>query len=79
MAKCLVKFDGERCKGCELCVDACPKKIITIDDGAINAKGYRPARVTDMEQCIGCANCALMCPDGAVSVYKEESGRDSNE
>ena len=37
MAK--VTFDSDRCKGCALCVDACPKKIIVIAKNKINAKG----------------------------------------
>lgn len=71
LARALVKFDAEKCKGCELCAFACPKKIIVIDEKVINGKGYHPACVIDMEACIACANCAMMCPDGAISVYKE--------
>ena len=41
MAK--VTFDSDRCKGCALCVDACPKKIIDIAKNKINAKGHSPA------------------------------------
>lgn len=78
MAQGLVKINGERCKGCELCVAACPKGLIRIDEAATNGKGYHPACVTDRKACIGCANCALMCPDGALSVYQEEKGRNGN-
>ena len=73
MAKCLVKFNEERCKGCELCISVCPKKILTLHKTKFNSKGYHPACVTDVDSCIGCANCAVMCPDGAISVYKEDS------
>ena len=73
MAKGLVKFNEERCKGCELCISVCPKKILTLHETKFNSKGYHPACVTDVDSCIGCANCAVMCPDGAISVYKEDS------
>lgn len=58
------------CKGCGLCVQVCPKKIIVLDKTVLNVKGYHPAKVTDMEQCIGCAMCAVMCPDCAITVEK---------
>lgn len=78
MAKGLVKFNEERCKGCELCISVCPKKILTLHKSKLNAKGFHPACVTDADSCIGCANCAVMCPDGAISVYREDS-EDSDE
>lgn len=67
MAK--VTFNEAMCKGCGLCVTACPKKIVELSD-KLNAKGYRPARVTDAEKCIGCAFCATMCPDCVITVEK---------
>lgn len=68
MAKTTI--DPAVCKGCGLCVHTCPKKIIALDRGKLNAKGYHPARIVDMESCIGCAMCALMCPDCAITVEK---------
>ena len=68
MAK--VTFNIELCKGCGLCVGACPKKIVKLDSDKINAKGYHPATVTDSEKCIGCAFCATMCPDCVITVEK---------
>jgi 2-oxoglutarate ferredoxin oxidoreductase subunit delta len=64
-----VKFNEERCKGCELCVSVCPKKIIHMAD-RFNSKGYRPAEVTEQDKCIGCAFCARICPDVVIEVYK---------
>ncbi|MBE6607201.1 MAG: 4Fe-4S dicluster domain-containing protein [Ruminococcaceae bacterium] len=68
MAK--VTFNIELCKGCGLCVGACPKKIVKLDSEKINAKGYHPATVTEAEKCIGCAFCATMCPDCVITVEK---------
>ena len=68
MAK--VSFKEDACKGCGLCVDACPKKIVELDHHKINAKGFHPAGVTNMEECIGCGFCATMCPDVAITVEK---------
>lgn len=66
-----VVIDERYCKGCGLCTVACPKKIVELDSSRLNAKGYNPAFVTDMEQCIACAMCATMCPDNAIQVEKE--------
>lgn len=79
MAKGLVKFNEERCKGCELCVSVCPVKILKLHETNINSKGYRPACVIDAEKCIGCANCALICPDGAISVYMKDKEEEEKE
>ncbi|HZJ83776.1 MAG TPA: 4Fe-4S dicluster domain-containing protein, partial [Clostridia bacterium] len=49
----------------------CPTKIISLDKSKINAKGYHPATVTEMDKCIGCANCATMCPDVVITVERE--------
>ena len=68
MAKMTV--NNNTCKGCGLCVDVCPKKIIFLDKAVLNAKGYHPATVSDMEKCVGCAMCAIMCPDCAITVEK---------
>ena len=41
MAK--VTFNTDKCKGCGLCVDACPKKCLAIAQDKLNSKGYSPA------------------------------------
>ncbi len=68
MAK--VTFREDRCKGCRLCVSACPKKIVIIREDVLNSKGFHPAGVNEMEKCIGCAFCATMCPDCVITVEK---------
>jgi len=71
MAKYDVRICADTCKGCELCVSFCPKKIIQIGS-YINNKGYNPAEIIQMDDCIGCKSCAIVCPDGAISIYKED-------
>ena len=68
MAK--VTFQTDLCKGCGLCVDACPKGCLAIDTTKINKKGYSPAVMEAEEKCIGCAFCATMCPDCIITVEK---------
>lgn len=66
-----VTIDEDVCKGCGLCVVACPKKIIKINRAKLNVKGYNPAMVEDIQKCIACAMCGIMCPDSAIKVEKE--------
>lgn len=68
MAKLTFKTDF--CKGCGLCVDACPKKLIRLAPDKINAKGHHPAEITKQEECVGCAFCAMMCPDCVIKVER---------
>ncbi len=68
MAK--LTFKTDMCKGCGLCVTACPKNLIVLATDEINAKGHNPATIKDESQCIGCAFCATMCPDCIIKVEK---------
>lgn len=68
MAK--LTFRTDRCKGCGLCVSACPKGLLAIAKDKINQKGHHPAEITDPEKCVGCASCAIMCPDCIIEVER---------
>lgn len=62
-----LKIDKERCKGCMLCIDVCPQKILKISDD-VNKRGTRYIIVTDPGKCTGCGLCVLMCPDCAIEI-----------
>lgn len=70
--KSKIIVDAEICKGCALCVSACPKKLMELDRSALNGKGYHTAVCTGEDTCIACAMCAVMCPDSAITVMKED-------
>ncbi|MBI9032031.1 ferredoxin family protein [bacterium] len=57
------------CKGCGLCIAACPKKIIRFSVN-INEKGYNYAECFDQEACIACKLCYTTCPDVAITIEK---------
>jgi len=64
-----VQVNTNRCKGCELCIHACPAKVLAMSK-QVNEKGYNYAYMANEEACVGCASCGIVCPDGCISVYK---------
>jgi 2-oxoglutarate ferredoxin oxidoreductase subunit delta len=64
-----LEIDEERCKGCELCITACPHDVLDLDRSIVNRLGYHPVRLTDATACTSCAICAKVCPDAVFTVY----------
>ena len=71
MARGTVVIRSDRCKGCELCVHACPQEVLRLAD-TYNARGYRPVTLDESRKtCTGCGVCAVVCPDVVFTVYRE--------
>ncbi len=66
-----IVIDSELCKGCEVCIPACPQGVIA-QSRNVNSKGYRYSEPAN-EGCTGCTNCAVVCPDGVITVYRVKS------
>lgn len=67
--KGMVIIGEEECKGCSLCVDACPVDVLYLSD-KLNNHGYHPSTYTG-EGCTGCGVCFYVCPEpGGITVYK---------
>jgi 2-oxoglutarate ferredoxin oxidoreductase subunit delta len=64
-----VVVNTERCKGCDLCIVACPTDVLELSK-EVNGKGYNFAQMKNPDECIGCANCGYVCPDGCITIYK---------
>ena len=62
-----VRVLADYCKGCGLCVDACPKKILYLSED-VDKRGIHVVAVREEIECTGCTNCATMCPDAALEV-----------
>lgn len=66
----VLEFKTDYCKGCGLCVHACPKGVLKLAEDKINKKGHHPVVADKPELCIGCAFCAMMCPDCIIKVER---------
>jgi 2-oxoglutarate ferredoxin oxidoreductase subunit delta len=67
-----VTIDRDLCKGCFLCIRACPVKVLEADT-EINASGSYPSRAVHSEKCIACGNCYEVCPDVCIEVFELEA------
>jgi len=68
-----IVVNTDRCKGCSLCVEACPVDAIQLAKLKVNAHGYNYAEPSaNAEACIGCTSCAVVCPDGCITVYRKK-------
>lgn len=65
-----IEVNELHCKGCELCVLACPQEVMSLDTSRLTPKGYHPVHLTS-EGCTGCAICAVVCPDAALTVTRK--------
>ena len=64
-----LRIDEEECKGCALCIEACPPKVISMSE-RLNHYGYKTA-IYAGAGCTGCGICFLACPEpGAITVYR---------
>ncbi len=69
-----VEINAHDCKGCGLCVAACPVKVIGFSE-QLNSQGYHPALYLG-SGCTGCGICFYVCPEpGAITVFKSDKGK----
>ena len=67
-----IVVNTDRCKGCQLCIVACPKDVIALAQKKVNVHGYPYTESARPDDCIGCAACATVCPDGCIAVYRKK-------
>lgn len=57
---------AEKCRGCQLCVQWCPKDAIQIYDGVVQI---------DFDKCYGCAECIATCRYGAIGYSFDDASK----
>ena len=61
----MLKIVEKRCKGCGICVNFCPKKVLEVTEIE------KVAIIEGIEKdCISCGQCEMRCPDYAIFVEK---------
>ena len=66
-----VVIDVEACKGCDLCIDACPPGVLVMTTDLFNTRGYRYPELR--AGCTGCRACSQICPDFVFQVFKYDT------
>jgi 2-oxoglutarate ferredoxin oxidoreductase subunit delta len=61
-------IDVEACKGCDLCIDACPPQVLVMTTHELNSRGYRYPLL--LAGCTGCKACSQICPDFGFQVHR---------
>jgi 2-oxoglutarate ferredoxin oxidoreductase subunit delta len=64
-----IEIDRDLCKGCLLCVRACPVKVLEADT-EFNSSGSYPSKPVNPDKCIACGNCYEVCPDVCIRVFE---------
>ena len=62
-----ITIDVETCKGCELCITACPPRVLEMLPD-VNHLGYHYPQL--VAGCTGCAACLFVCPDFCFEVFR---------
>jgi 2-oxoglutarate ferredoxin oxidoreductase subunit delta len=66
----VLNIDSDKCKGCEICITVCPKKLLAISE-EVNSGGLHFVEIQNAKDCIGCKSCAIICPDSVFSIFKK--------
>ena len=59
-----VTINENLCKGCGLCVRACPKGVLALAKDKLNAKGYHPSVVANPEIVTAAPAMLMVAPRG---------------
>jgi 2-oxoglutarate ferredoxin oxidoreductase subunit delta len=65
-----VTIDVAHCKGCDLCIPACPPGVLAMTTTEVNHMGYPYPQLSP--GCTGCGACLYVCPDFVFEVYRFE-------
>lgn len=61
-----VEIDEKRCTACGMCVEACPRGVLSLEGGKL--------KVVDIYACILCGECVEVCPVDPAAVTQDMKG-----
>ncbi len=67
-----VIFESEHCDGCKLCIEFCPKELLTTDVDKVNSRMLHYAVVVALEDCVGCRQCERLCPTASIFIKETD-------
>lgn len=65
-AKGRMVINTKWCKGCQICIEFCPKDVLTMTPQG-------KAQITYPEKCSNCKMCELYCPDFAITLEETKN------
>ena len=63
-----LELNSSWCKGCNICVAFCPRKVLALLNGE--------AFIQNPEKCVKCGICESLCPDFAIYLAEEGGSND---
>ncbi len=66
-----IEISQKYCKGCQICVNICPKKVFS-KSKLRNNYGTEMPEASSPENCVACRLCEKMCPDGCIDIEETE-------
>jgi 2-oxoglutarate ferredoxin oxidoreductase subunit delta len=59
------------CKGCDICIEFCPKDVFEVSS-EVGPRGYFVPVVAKPEDCSACMLCEHLCPELALTVVAQK-------
>lgn len=70
--------DQTLCKGCGICIRACPTGVLLFRETVMSKWGVEVVAESP-EHCTGCRRCEIHCPDFAIFAYRNDELKEGSE
>lgn len=64
-----IHINIEQCKGCNFCVEYCPRSVLEMST-EFNRKGYHYPNILKEGACVNCNLCEMICPEFSIFVLE---------
>ncbi len=70
----MIRLNEIFCKGCNLCIEFCPRKVLAPSHQP-NRKGVKVPIAVEPDKCTNCRYCEVVCPDSAIFIDTEDNSQ----